>query len=146
MIVVSQHCILMLIKLLIDKPRPIPQAMQHDQILLTPVNMQNLNSHPIMSLQTHLFYLHDHFISPLGCRVRRFEFNCGAVPEGVGVPLDDFNGSFPRALARTDEGSGRKEGAAIDDWAVRSIDVLGSRLLLNDVPFAISELVRRTEI
>jgi len=62
---------------------------------------------------------------------------------GVAVVLD---WSFTRAPFRNDDGSSRIVGAAMEDRDVRSIDVLGRRLLLVDTPLESSELVLLTDI
>jgi hypothetical protein len=90
----------------------------------------------------------DHFISPLGCLAFRFEFNCGAVPPGAGEPVaiderDCSRSRMPLSLL-FDDGSSLLDGAAMEERDVRSIDVLGRRLLLVDAePLECSALVRR---
>jgi hypothetical protein len=85
---------------------------------------------------------HDHFISPLGARVLRFVFICGAVPPAGGDAADlDCSLSRPTLSLLSDGVSSRSVGAAIDERDARSIDVRGRRLLLTEP--AISELVLR---
>lgn len=140
----ENHCIVSLCVTI--RYVPAPRKLCNTPTLLTPVEMQSYTApHPTIhscSLQNHNSHVHDHFISPLGARVLRFEFSCGAVPPTGGDATDlDCSLSRPTLSLRTDDISSRIDGAAIDDRDARSIDVRGRRLLLAEP--AISELVLR---
>ena len=90
------------------------------------------------------FIYQDHFMSPLGCRVLRFEFSWGAVPPCICCDTPAFACSLnltPFSLRLEKGASSRIDGVAIDDREVRSIDVRGNRLLLIDEFPANSTLV-----
>lgn len=88
-------------------------------------------------------------MSPLGCRVLRFECNCGAVPPVAGdAPERDWSlvRRTPFSLlldVGADLESSLTDTVASEDFDLCSIDVRGSLLLLIEELLAISALVRR---
>lgn len=113
-----------------------------------------ITAHKISSLvflrphQSFFLYraAHDHFISPLGCLVLRFEFNWGAVPPGtccVTEVLVWSRNRNPAVSLRLGANSSLGDIVAREDLELRGIEGLGTLLFVNndELP-GISALVR----
>lgn len=122
--------------------------------------LKTTSTHPsIPSCSLSLVFVHDQLISVLGALFLLFEFSCGAVPLAptageavaeteVAEVLELLRSLTPASLLEGADcvaccTSSLRVGAAIEDLDVRSIDVRGKRLLLEELLMSSALGVRR---